>query len=222
MKDVQKPGHISLVTLVNHLKEGRFVIPDFQREFEWEPWDVQDLMQSIFLDYYIGSLLLWKGESDNFDALHCEDIYGFGGSGKPELIVLDGQQRLTAIYYTLVAPDVSLPNRVNRYMFFIHVDKFMADDYESAFEYNWTQGGLNLLADTEEQYRRHAFPMSVVGRGPFTLPTWLSGYEQFWDERAKGGEAGAKACAENAALFMGWASDWRSSNSLVGRSRILT
>ena len=35
---VQKPDHVSLMVLVNRLPEGRFVIPDFQREFEWKPW----------------------------------------------------------------------------------------------------------------------------------------------------------------------------------------
>jgi len=47
MKDAQKPDHISLTTLLNRLKEGRFVIPDFQREFEWKPWDISELMRSI-------------------------------------------------------------------------------------------------------------------------------------------------------------------------------
>ena len=63
MKDAQKPDHVSLNTLVNYLRDGRFVIPDFQREFEWKPWDIRELMRSIFLDYYIGSLLLWKGKA---------------------------------------------------------------------------------------------------------------------------------------------------------------
>ena len=47
MKDAQKPDHISLTTLLSRLKEGRFVIPDFQREFEWKPWDISELMRSI-------------------------------------------------------------------------------------------------------------------------------------------------------------------------------
>ena len=63
MKDAQKPDHVSLNTLVNYLRDGRFVIPDFQREFEWKPWDVRELMRSIFLDYYIGSLLLWHSSA---------------------------------------------------------------------------------------------------------------------------------------------------------------
>ena len=56
MKDLQNLGHMSLTTLVSRLREGRFVIPDFQREFEWQPGDISALMNSIFRDYYIGSL----------------------------------------------------------------------------------------------------------------------------------------------------------------------
>ena len=98
MKDAQKPGHVSLSNLINRLRDGRFEIPDFQREFEWEPADIRDLMRSIFLDYYIGSLLLWRGKTENFEALSCEPIYGHKGDRGPQDIVLDGQQRLTAMY----------------------------------------------------------------------------------------------------------------------------
>jgi len=54
-------------------------------------------MRSIFLDYYIGSLLLLKGKDEIFEALFCEPVYGHNGDERPEYIVLDGQQRLTAL-----------------------------------------------------------------------------------------------------------------------------
>src|SRR5438132_5384277 len=115
MKNAQKPDHISLNTLIGRLREGRFVIPDFQREFEWLPWDIRQLMRSIFLDYYIGSLLLWKGNEENFKALSCESVYGYEGDNKGRnYIVLDGQQRLTAMYYAFLAPKVELPSRASR------------------------------------------------------------------------------------------------------------
>jgi hypothetical protein len=91
MKDAQKPDHMSLNSIIDRLTEGRFVIPDFQREFEWEPKDIRNLMRSVFLDYYIGSLLVWKGKKENFDALACEAIYGYdGNSGNQEHTVLEG------------------------------------------------------------------------------------------------------------------------------------
>lgn len=184
MKDAQKPDHISLTTLIGRLKEGRFVIPDFQRDFEWKPWDIRDLMRSIFLDYYIGSLLVWKGKKENFEALACESIYGFRGSENPEHIVLDGQQRLTAMYYAFLAPDVPLPSRANRYVYFIRVNRFMEEAYDQAFDYDWTQWGLNLLKDETFQFENHRFPLSIIGQGGWELPNWVQGYERYWRDKA--------------------------------------
>lgn len=191
MKDAQRPDHVSLNTLIAWLKEGRFVIPDFQRDFEWRPGDIRDLLRSIFLDYYIGSLLLWKGKKENFDALSCEIIYGFnnttgrhswnGGHGKAEYIVLDGQQRLTALYYAFVAPNVPLPNRANRAVFFMNVEKFMNEEYEEAFQYDWLSRRLDrMLGNRDIQYDEHIFPLSIVGAGGWELPNWAQGYVNYW------------------------------------------
>jgi hypothetical protein len=199
MKDAQKPDHVSLTTLVGRLREGRFVIPDFQREFEWKPWDIRELVRSIFLDYYIGSLLLWKGKPESFAALACEPIYGYHGSGDPVHIVLDGQQRLTAMYYVFLAPDEPLPNRSNRFLYFIRVDRFMEEAYDEAFEYDWTRRGLNLLADQSAQYESHMFPVSVVGQGGWELPNWVQGYEKHWrDKEQAASSAGDEAAAREA------------------------
>lgn len=184
MKDAQKPDHISLGTLVNYLRDGRFVIPDFQRDFEWEPWDISKLMRSIFLDYYIGSLLLWKSKPENFKDLSCEPIYGYQGNAKPEYIVLDGQQRLTAIYYAFLAPEISLPRRNNRFFYFMHVDKFMNEEYDEAFIYEWLPRRCNILANKETQFAEHLFPFSVIGATGWALPNWVQGYEAFWKKKA--------------------------------------
>ena len=184
MKDAQKPDHVSLNTIISRLREGRYVIPDFQREFEWKPWDINDLMRSVFRDYYIGSLLLWKGKKENFDALACESIYGYeGDDDNREHIVLDGQQRLTAMYYTFLAPDIPLPSRKNRYLYFIRLDRFMDSSDEDAFEYNWTKFGPKLILDPEAQYKRHMFPLAVIGQGGWELLKWFQGYESYWTKQ---------------------------------------
>lgn len=205
MRDAQKPDHISLNTLIGRLREGRYVIPDFQREFEWRPADIKELMRSIFLDYYIGSLLLWKGKKENFEALSCEPLYGHSGPGSPEHIVLDGQQRLTAMYYAFLAPDVPAPHRSNRALYFLKVDKFMQELYDDAFEYDWlTRRFSKILKDKDTQFADHVFPLSVIGAGGWELANWVQSYQQFWEARKVSAEQagdteGVKAAAQHSA-----------------------
>lgn len=200
MKDAQKPDHVSLNTLIGRLREGRFVIPDFQRDFEWRPSHIQDLMRSVLLDYYIGSLLLWKGKKENFKALSCEPIYGHDG-GNPEYIVLDGQQRLTALYYVFLAPETNLPNRASRYVYFVDVDRFMEEQHDEAFFYEWAPNRIkSLLGDKERQFAEHVFPLSVVGAGGWELFTWVQGYEHYWDKRAEKAKDAADSAEEERAL----------------------
>jgi len=189
MRNAPKPGQISLNNLITRLRDGRYVIPDFQRDFEWKPWAIRDLMGSIFRDYYVGSLLLWKGSSQNFDALSCQPIYGHEGSTNREYIVLDGQQRLTAIHYALISPDVTLPQKKSRAFYFIRVDKYAEDDFDDAFDYQWATKPWNqLMAKVDEQYERHLFPLAVIGKGGFALANWAQGYERFWQARKAAAE----------------------------------
>lgn len=193
MKDAQKPDYFNLIRLINHLGEGNFVIPDFQRDFEWKPSDIRELMRSIFLDYYIGSLLLWKGKPDNFKAFSCEQIYGYKGNKNPQWIVLDGQQRLAAVYYAFFAPNCPLPNRSNRFFYFIRVNRFMAEEYEDAFGYDWlTHRWDKILKDPDAQYENHIFPLAIIGAGLFNLSNWLQGYEQYWKNKAENLKASEK------------------------------
>lgn len=205
MRNAQTPNNISLANLITRLRDGRYVIPDFQRDFEWAPSDISSLMRSIFRDYYIGSLLLWKGKKENFTALACEPIYGFAGEGEPVHIVLDGQQRLTALYYAFVAPNVPAPKRNNRYLYFIKVDRFMDEDYDNAFEYDWTRRGLNLMEDRSRQFETHMFPLSVVGSGGWDLANWVQDYQKYWQQAAEhdhgSGANMTKTYADNAKRF---------------------
>lgn len=199
MKNAQKPDHMSLNTLIGRLREGRFVIPDFQREFEWKPWDIRELMRSIFLDYYIGSLLLWKGKKENFKALSCEPIYGFNGKEQSEYIVLDGQQRLTALYYAFLAPDIPLPSRSNRAVYFVRVDKFMNEEYDEAFHYDWLSKRLaKILDDREAQFAEHVFPLPVIGATGWELPNWVQDYELYWRKVAEQDDSDAELAVQHA------------------------
>lgn len=128
----------------------------------------------------------------------------YTGKGNPEYIVLDGQQRLTAMYYAFFAPDASLPNRSNRFFYFVRVDKFMAEQYDEAFHYDWlTRRWSKILENRKSQFSDHVFPLSVIGEGGWELFNWVQEYQKFWQKQALEGDdpVSAQRHAENAKLF---------------------
>ena len=117
--------------------------------------------------------------------------------------MLDGQQRLTAMYYAFMAPDAPAPKRANRFRYFIRVNKFMEEAYDEAFVYDWTQHGENLTKDTGRQYREHMFPLSVIGKTGWELANWVQDYERYWGDQAtdshKSGTNTCNAARDNVA-----------------------
>jgi hypothetical protein len=71
---------------VNHT----WSIPEFQRGFVWKATQVRDLAESLWLDYPIGSLLVWNSQK------HTEERI-VRDAQRPTLWVVDGQQRVTAL-----------------------------------------------------------------------------------------------------------------------------
>ena len=130
---------------------------------------------------------------ESFNALSCETIMDLGMyAGKPldkrrqqsGFYCLDGQQRLTALYYSIIAPDVPLPNRKSRAIYYIKVDKFMNEQYDEAFGYDWlSKRYKRILADMDLQFEEHFFPVSIIGKGGWDLPNWAQGYEQYWQKK---------------------------------------
>lgn len=68
--------------LLDRIDEGRIVIAPFQRGWVWRAEAVRSLMESLYRGYPIGSIIVWP-RRENAEA---------------EESVIDGQQRLTALY----------------------------------------------------------------------------------------------------------------------------
>lgn len=88
-----------LSTLLNGIDEGTVVLPEFQRDFDWNTAQIRQLVATVLLGWPLGSLLLLPGTGDNFFTLRAfQDAPDIQSA---ELVVLDGQQRLTALYHAL-------------------------------------------------------------------------------------------------------------------------
>ena len=90
------------------------------------------------------------------------------------------------MYYAFVAPDVPLPNRANRAHYFVHVDKFMAEEHDDAFNYGWlNKSWLKILENRTAQFEGHIFPLAIIGAGGWDLYEWVKNYEKYWEEKVE-------------------------------------
>jgi uncharacterized protein with ParB-like and HNH nuclease domain len=87
----------------------QYFLPAIQREFVWQPEQIVALLDSVLRGYPIGSCLFWELKEDNQNRWTCyrfidnaqqggthNTIAQMDGVPKP-VLVLDGQQRLTAL-----------------------------------------------------------------------------------------------------------------------------
>src|SRR4051812_20049968 len=80
---------------MGQIEEKRVALPDFQRDFVWDPADVRDLLVSIMCRFPAGALLtLAQGDSKVFKPREVTGAPALLENDKPGLLVLDGQQRL--------------------------------------------------------------------------------------------------------------------------------
>lgn len=102
--------------LVSDVIEGRVGLPDLQRPFVWKDSDVRDLLDSMLRGYPIGYCILWEAPDDQE-----EKKVSIGLNEKnyatPKELVIDGQQRLTALVssmYGVPVKDQSFSDRTIR------------------------------------------------------------------------------------------------------------
>ena len=81
--------------LLTNVNNGKIGLPDLQRPFVWADNKVRDLFDSMLRGYPIGYIMLWVSPED------YENTKKIGQTKKiqehPDELVIDGQQRLTAL-----------------------------------------------------------------------------------------------------------------------------
>jgi hypothetical protein len=77
-------------------------LPDLQRPFVWEDTKVRDLLDSHFVGFPVGTLVLWHTSSDREARALGAERPGL----RATTLVIDGQQRLTSLYAVMRGVEV--------------------------------------------------------------------------------------------------------------------
>jgi hypothetical protein len=84
-------------TLLTWVKSGEIAIPEIQRPFVWEATQVRGLLDSLYRGFPVGYLIAWRNPT-----VRLKD----GSSSAGKRILIDGQQRVTALMAALLGHEV--------------------------------------------------------------------------------------------------------------------
>jgi hypothetical protein len=84
-------------TLLTWVKSGEIAIPEIQRPFVWDASKVRDLMDSLYQGYPVGYIIAWRNPN-----IKLKD----GSVAEGKKILIDGQQRVTALRAALAGEQV--------------------------------------------------------------------------------------------------------------------
>ena len=90
-------SNVSLEQILGYIKSGEIAIPEIQRPFVWKPRQVRDLIDSLYMGYPTGYLIISQSPD-----MKLKD--GSQSAGKK--IMIDGQQRVTALMTSIVGMEV--------------------------------------------------------------------------------------------------------------------
>lgn len=174
------PDKRKVVGLVEQAYDGKICLPNFQRDFVWTREEVADLVRSIVRQYFVGSLLLLRCDpaSPPFAPVALRGAQPQHQTVRPEVLVLDGQQRLSSLLYALTAPNLSLKDSSQRRWFFLDLDTLVAEPDSDAIVVDRSKRELRGLDSATKQYEQRLLPCTALLRSDHFLE-WRDGYEEW-------------------------------------------
>ena len=97
MADNYKITQYTVNNILGYVESSQIAIPEIQRPFVWKGKEVRDLIDSLYEGYPIGYLIIWHNSQVR--------IRGFGKGGTKKILI-DGQQRVTAMMAALMGREV--------------------------------------------------------------------------------------------------------------------
>ncbi|MBP8810168.1 MAG: DUF262 domain-containing protein [Kofleriaceae bacterium] len=95
-------SHRKVQSLLDDVESGAIALPDLQRPFVWTDSKVRDLLDSLFVGYPTGTVVLWQPDAPvEAHALGTGDK-----ASKASALVIDGQQRLTSLFAVIKGREV--------------------------------------------------------------------------------------------------------------------
>jgi hypothetical protein len=181
-----------LQDLLKAIHSGKMQLPDFQRGWVWDDGRIRSLLASIAVSFPIGAVMLLEtgGDGVTFKPRAVEGTK-IAPDKKPEILILDGQQRFTSLYQALmlqtpVQTTTEQKKKIERYYYFNMVEMVSGDfDEETAIlsipadKQIKSDFGRKIDLDVSTpalEYQNDLFPVNRV----FDSIDWRTSYQDYW------------------------------------------
>lgn len=125
----------SLFEILKDVHNGKIQLPDFQRGWIWDDNRIKGILASVAKSFPIGAVMLLETGNENvrFKTKPVEGVKLDNGA-KAELLILDGQQRITSLYQTIVTNEIVTTKNEKNYeikrWYYIDMVKAMDGNYD--------------------------------------------------------------------------------------------
>ncbi len=183
----------SLYEILKDINSGKIQLPDFQRGWVWDDNRIKGILASVAKSFPIGAVMLLEtgNESIRFKTKEVEGAPKANGK-KPDLLILDGQQRLTSLYQAIISNKVVKTRNAKGYeikrWYYIDMQKALdpnTDLEEAIFSINENKIiteniGRDVVLDLttrEKEYENLMYPVSLVDE----YDTWFPAFFEYWE-----------------------------------------
>lgn len=183
----------SLSELLADVHDGRLQLPDFQRGWVWDDDRIKSVIASVVKSFPIGAVMLLEtgNEEIRFNPKPVEGV--LAANDRPELLLLDGQQRITSLYRAIATKHAvetrnSKDQPIKRW-YYIDMSKAIISDgdlEDAVFSVKedrivTANIGRDVVLDLscrEKEFENMMFPVNMMRNNDFC--DWRMGFFDYW------------------------------------------
>ncbi|HII00834.1 TPA: DUF262 domain-containing protein, partial [Methanosarcinaceae archaeon] len=186
-----------LKDILKEITVGKIQLPDFQRGWVWDDERIKSLLASVSLSFPIGAvMMLQTGNADvRFKPRLIEGLI-LDPQPEPKELVLDGQQRLTALYQAILRKEAveteDIRKKAIKRHYYIDIEKAL-NPYidreecirsipEDRIVKNFRGEPIEDYSIPEHEFEAGFFPLNQV----LDSSNWRMAYQEYWWNREAG------------------------------------
>ena len=182
-----------LQDILKGINNGTTRLPDFQRGWVWDDERIRSLIASITCSYPVGALMFleYGGDGIRFKSRTFTNVPD--DKRVPEMLVLDGQQRLTSVFCAMYSksavPTQTIKKEDIQRFYYLDIEKCLnpeADRFDAIvsvpadkkIKEDFGRVVVTDLSTRDGEFKEHMFPLNIVFNS-IELDEWKEDYRDF-------------------------------------------